>query len=574
LVVAACGGDDDAGGSAAESASSEPASESAAESASSEPASESAAESASSEPASESASSEPASETASESPSESAPSEPAVGYDTEGRTMRVGSPSGPPALSPRIGLAPPIDFVYMSPIYDRLVELNGDGTISPMLATAWEQAADGLSTTFELRDDVTFHDGTPFDAAVVVANVEGVLSGGETVALRNLQANGKVTGAEVVDDYTVRMITSEKSDLLPYWLALSMAAGAMINPNALADPQALTTTAAGSGPYMLKEILQDRIVYEKNPDYWDEEVLASSADTLEIISFGTDQARLNALQSGQIDVMSLSATVPDLDQIVESNGFNRNDTTLTARALGVTLNLSGPPFDNPRVRQALNMAIDREAMADVIGRDSCIPTLQPMGAGFPGHVDELDGAVADYYDPDAARAILEEEGVLPLTINGVGGDASIITTAGQILQAFWEEIGVTFNFQVVPVTQVAGELSSGNYALSIGLLSGSIEPGIFVESSFINRAPALGSAPDEVKALFEAANAQPPGSAARIAGFEQFSRYVAENPATHLTFCIWTTIVVAQPDVVNLDRNAMQMIGTLLDTRHFAFVAG
>jgi ABC-type transport system substrate-binding protein len=565
LIVAACGGDDDA--------TTEPTtSESAAESID-EPSAESTPESAteSSPESSVESSAEATAESSAESSAE-ATAEPAVAYDTVGRTMRVGSQTGPPALSPRIGLAAPIDFAYMSPLYDRLVELNGDGTISPMLATAWEQAPDGLSTTFELRDDVTFHDGTPFNADAVVANVEAVLNGEQTPALRILQGSGKVTAIEKVDDYTVRMITSETSNLLPYWMALSMAAGAMINPNAVADPEALTTTAAGSGPYMLKEILQDRIVYEKNPGYWDEEVLASSADTMEIITIGDNQARLNALVSGQLDVISVLLPVPDLGEIVETNGLNRHDATSTARALGAIVNLDRPPLDNPRVRQALSMAIDREAMADVIGRDTCLPSVQPMGKGFPGHVDELDGMSADYYDPEAARAILEEEGVLPLTITGIGSDAAVLTTTGQIIQAFWAEIGVTFDARVVPGTQVGAELATGNYDVSFALVSGSVEPGIFVESAYINPPPGMGSATEEIRSLFEAANAEPLGSDARVAGFEEFSRYVTET-SPRIIFCNWTGILLAQSDVVNLERNAMQMIGPQIDSRHFAFVA-
>ena len=151
-------------------------------------------------------------------------------------------------------------------MYDTLLKREPDGTLSPMLATEWALSDDSMSLALELRTDVTFTDGTAFDAEAVKANIEHFQT-----ANGPLQNNiSSIESVEIVDADTVNLQLSSPDPDLPFNLA--NAGGYMASPAALTSPE-LTTVPVGSGPYVLdtsRSVVGSSIMFTRNPDYWGE----------------------------------------------------------------------------------------------------------------------------------------------------------------------------------------------------------------------------------------------------------------------------------------------------------------
>jgi peptide/nickel transport system substrate-binding protein len=494
-----------------------------------------------------------------------------VTYDPEA-TLRIGQPSRPVALDPHKGASPTIDYTYMGPVYDRLVELNGDTSIGPMLAESWQEAADGKSTTFKLRKDVKFHDGTPFNADAVLANINRILSGEVTLAQRNLKGNAKVASIEKVDDSTVKFNTTDKSTLLPYWLAVSMEAGGMVSPAALANPTtiaALATTPSGSGPFKVKEVRQDRVLYDRVDGYWDKEVAASAPKRIEMIGFGDEQAGINALLSGQIDVVSVQAPIPNFADWVKKNDLNSYSNPATARATGIYVNIKTPGLDNPKVRKALSLAIDRKAFAEIVGPDFCTPTVQPFGKGYPGYDPSLDAA-ATKFDPQEAKRLLAEAGVKDLSFNAMTPETALYKTTSQLVQSNWKDVGVNISVTVIPTQQTSAEWQAGKWPFYASSLTGNVEPMIYLsDNNFTRGSP--GGAPPELTALAAKAEPLPLRSPERNKAFQDISRYLVDNPM-HMILCIFPKVVVSQKNIAGIERDAMLSLTHPIDSRHLGVI--
>src|SRR5690606_24120440 len=161
----------------------------------------------------------------------------------------------------------------------------------------------------------------------------------------------------------------------------------------------------------VSEVGQDRVVYTRYDDYWNDEYLERAPAVMENVGIPDDNARFNALVSGQVDVTSLLNPVADLDSVAEQNSLEIHRVTQTARNLDARVNISIPPLDDPNVRRALSMAVDRNALADVVGRTDCVPSVQPFGEGYPGYNPDLADSPASHFDPQAARQLLDDAGL-------------------------------------------------------------------------------------------------------------------------------------------------------------------
>ncbi|MCP2635917.1 ABC transporter substrate-binding protein [Microbacterium sp. HD4P20] len=321
-------------------------------------------------------------------------------------------------------------------VYDTLIKREPDGELSPMLATEWTTADDGLSLELELRTDVTFTDGTPFDAEAVKANIEHFKT-----ANGPLQGNlANVVGAEVVDEDTVVLRLDSPDPDLPSNLA--NAGGYMGSPAALGSPD-IAANPVGTGPYILdagSSVVGSAYNLTRNEDYWGDPL---PFDAVEFRILADETARLNALTSGQIDFASLNRAASALQ--AEAAGLNQPDPFSVNWGGILFFDRDGqlqPELADVRVREALAIAIDAEALVDVGWEGLGEPTAQVFGPETEAYSEELDSAYA--YDPERAMDLLAEAGAEDLEITLPVSPVFEPIIYDAVIQN-WEDIGVTVN---------------------------------------------------------------------------------------------------------------------------------
>ncbi len=327
---------------------------------------------------------------------------------------------------------------YLRPVYETLFTLSPKDEVRPFLATAIKQ--DGLKVTLTLRKGVSFSDGTPFDAAAVVANIERGIQKGVLAALK------PVAGAAANPDGTVS-ITLKKPD--PSLARdLTSEAGMMISPRALKDP-ALDRNPVGTGPYVYdKAASREGVVrvYTPNPHYWAPKEIGLKK--LEIFELPDDTARLNALKTGQIDMgiwlanpqAAILDRTPGLKLLRNSGGYTYHLIIQDRDGKKV------PAFADKRVRQAMNYAINRPAYSRAIDFGLSVPAFQPFPKGSWVHDPKLENRYK--FDLEKAKALMKAAGYA----KGFSFDMPSIPIFQSRLEAiagFLRDIDITMN--IVPV---------------------------------------------------------------------------------------------------------------------------
>lgn len=268
-------------------------------------------------------------------------------------------------------------------IYETLVEYKGQTTdVGPGLAESWDISADGKTYTFHLRKGVKFHDGTDFDADAVVYNFDRWKNGNDEAKFAYYVSmfggfgdKSVIQETKAIDKYTVEF--KLKTPFAPFLKDLAM------SPFAIASPKAIkkygdkygVDAAVGTGPFKLKEWKRkDTITLVKNKDYWQKGKPKLDGLIFKVIPDNT--ARLNALKNGEIDLMD-GVNPSDLKDIK-----NNKDLQIFYRPpmnIGyLGFNVEKKPFDNPLVRQALNEAVDKQALIDTFFNGTAEPAKNPM----------------------------------------------------------------------------------------------------------------------------------------------------------------------------------------------------
>ena len=315
-------------------------------------------------------------------------------------------------------------LIAQQQIYNQLIQfVPGSTELQPGLATDWQVSEDGLTWTLTLRQGVTFHDGTDFNAAAVKINVErwwdpenalGFRDSGKVYNIwENLfggfkgDPNSLLKAVNVVDDFTIEFVLTQPFAAFPP--AIASAYFGIASPDAIQAAGAAygtpASTAVGTGPFVFKQWRPgDRILLEKNPNYW--KAGLPIADQL-VISFVDDPAaRLAQLRAGALD-FTVELTPDQLSEI-EADA-NLDPVFRPSFNVGyLALNPSYEPLANPNVRLAIAQAINK---AEIV--ESFWSGLGETDGHFiPPSLDEFRSkAVDDYtYDPDAARQLLADAG--------------------------------------------------------------------------------------------------------------------------------------------------------------------
>ncbi len=481
-------------------------------------------------------------------------------FDRDG-VLRVGHGGPAVNLDPHLSTATG-DQTYTFIVFDRLTRLDKSGKPEGMLATSWAFAPDGSYLELVLRNDVSFHDGTKFDAQAVKANIERAKTVNRSTAAPLLSP---IQSIEIVDPYKVRLrLTAGQGGTLPTILATN--AGAMISPKALADPSrnlSLEPGDAGSGPYIVTKFKPNEFAYyERAPKIWDDG--AGLAAKIEHTFYPTNSARLRALQTNALDFgQILGSEVQQGRALVKAGTFNAYENFGTAQAL--YLRASKPQLADVRVRRAIFMAIDRASIADAVFKGTCPPSTQVFKedewAAAPGYVDFK-------FDPEAAKALLKEAGASNLSFDLVAPAGSQYEQEALIVQSQLKDIGVKVTVSPMQTGDAITAFREGRADAFLYNITAQAHPEIVFYEFFV---AGYGATPDSEKQglkdlLAKAVGpTQKPDDQAKL--FQQATMRAGQH-ATVFPICWATQLWMANTRVLNL--GSVPKVGTARDFRFLA----
>ncbi|MGW5147417.1 ABC transporter substrate-binding protein [Rhodococcus koreensis] len=392
--------------------------------------------------------------------------------------LRVGFTIPTPALNPHKMVSGTAAYPYLTLVYDRLTQMvdrDGRLELAPMVATGWEFAPDGKSVTFQLRDGITFTDGAALDAEAVKATLDHAKTPGSTVASYFTM----IDSVDVIDPTHVRVRANRPAADLPY--VLSSVEASLVSPRALDNPD-LDVKPVGSGPYIATEVrIGDSATYNRRDGYWDPN--AQSSETITIKGFPDDNARLNALRSGQVDIVNTK--VGQYAQASKlGNGFGFFSYP-PSQVYAILLNTDRGALANPKVRQALNFAVDREGINKSLLNGQCAPTAQTLTEPMNGYL--ADPPTAYTYDPDRARALLAESGDSNVTVTAVVGAG--LSPQGEIasaLKAQMADVGVTFDIKTTDIVDGLARFAQKSEDAMVHVRVADSQPAASLMRNFVN----------------------------------------------------------------------------------------
>ncbi|GEL76006.1 ABC transporter substrate-binding protein [Tenuibacillus multivorans] len=346
-------------------------------------------------------------------------------------------------------------------IYESLLDFDKESfEVVPGLAHDWEVSDDGLTYTFYLEEGVKFHDGTDFNAEAVKTNFErwadpeheyAFTEEGYTYAIYGTMFGGfkgdedhVIDEINVVNDHEIEFVLKQP---LGFFLQnMAMSYFAITSPAALEEyGPAINENPVGTGPFKFESWTRDdQIVLEKNEDYWKEGLPKLDRVIFEVIP--DNSARLIALRSGELDIMD-GLNPDDADIVEQEEGIDLY--TRAENNFGyLGFNTQKAPLDNKKLRQAINHAVDREAIADALYNGYAVPAKNPVPPSYLGYNDEVEGYE---YDLEKAQELLAEAGYA----DGLEIDLWTMPvarpympdpeTVAEIIQADLSQIGITVN---------------------------------------------------------------------------------------------------------------------------------
>ncbi|MGL1862041.1 MAG: ABC transporter substrate-binding protein [Pseudodesulfovibrio sp.] len=361
-------------------------------------------------------------------------------------------------------------------IFDKLVRQDARQKLQPGLAESWKPVND-TTWEFNLRKGVTFHDGSPFTAEDVKFTIERIPNVPNSPSSFTF-AVAAIKEVEIVDPHTIRIHTEQPSPLMPR----NFAAFNIVSKKAA---EGMTTedfnsgkAAIGTGPYKLVEWARgDKIIYERNDNYWGEKL---AWEKIIVRPISNDGTRVAALKSGDVDLINYVPPA-DVKHLGETKGLNlskssstrliylhldsdRDDTPMITDNDG---NKIKNPMKDVRVRKAISKAINREAIAARIMEGLAIPAAQMLPDGYEGTSPNLK---PEKYDPKGAKALLAEAGYpegFKITIHGPNdryvNDGDIVQAIAQMLT----KVGIKTEVNTMPKAVYFGKASALEFSLML-----------------------------------------------------------------------------------------------------------
>jgi len=313
-----------------------------------------------------------------------------------GGTLKIliSRPATNPGYPPKIA-GPSQD--YVPPFFNRLIAIADDGGLKPDLALSWDTSSDGKTVTIKLRQGVKFHDGTDFNAQAVKFNLENLIPPNPVIL-------DGVTSVDAVDDYTVKVNLSVFNNLILYQLGANVNCY-MYSPTAFQKngPKWAADHPVGTGPFMLKDYQpKTTMEFVKNPNYWDKG--KPYLDGIKIDTVTNGMTQMMTFKAGQAN--GIYDVVPTIGAQLRDEGYN----LLIAPGSLYTLSLDSKGsefFSKAKVRQAMEYAVDKEAICNGPGRGMYKPVYQVVPTDNSGYNKSCPPRK---YDPEMAKKLLAEAG--------------------------------------------------------------------------------------------------------------------------------------------------------------------
>lgn len=396
-----------------------------------------------------------------------------------GGTITIGINADPPNLDPAMSSAL-VDRYVQNSIFDKLYDLDENLQVVPELAESLPEISDdGKVYTIKLRQGVTFHDGTPVDADAVVFNLERYLDP-DSARYSELSAVERV---EKVDDYTVRVVLKQPYSPLLY--TLTDRAGMIASPKAIQEKgDQFAQHPVGSGPFMFESRIKgDQIVLVKNPNYWKEGLPKADKIVWKVVT--DDNVKVVNLKAGQLDIIDTVPAQALAD--LRSNPNLKVDIGPGLGFQGIYLNTQQAPFDNPHLRRAVDLAIDRATLVRVVFQETADPGYGPFPPSSPAAAASGEPPQRDL---DAVKKALEQGGHpdgFRFTLKTATGP--VTQQVAQVIKDMLADAGIEMEIQQVEFGSLLDDTDNGNFqAAALGWSGrpdpdGNIYPWLYTDGS-------------------------------------------------------------------------------------------
>ena len=470
----------------------------------------------------------------------SAPAQSPTGQVVE-TDLKISAVSAPNSLDPAQLADGQQMFVWSSVLDTLLAKENNTGELIPNAATAWEYNEDGSQLTLTIREGMTFSTGDPVDAHAVVATMQRTK---DTAGIQQ-QKYAAVNKIEATDDYTV-VITFDQYD--PQFLPnLALGAGAIGDPATL-DDERTATDPVGSGPFVLdtaKSVPGSSYVLTKRDDYWNADAVPFKTFTVTVIQDPT--AAFNAFQSGELNSVAVQ---PQMEAQLASD-VTKQEVSAQALFFLNILDRGGekwPALGDIRVRQALNHAIDREAVVKSLLQGAGAPAEQSFSPAGPVYDESLNGTYP--YDPAKGKQLVAEAGYAGETFQ-IPSTFLSATFEPTISQAF-TDIGLAVEWVSVPPQQAQSAQLSGDYGITFQI-GGFSSP---ASEAYANFGPdgygnPRGYTNDELAGFFDEISSNVDFDAA-LPAYKALNAYAVEQ-AYEVPIATTNSVVASKDGIVMLD---------------------
>jgi len=390
----------------------------------------------------------------------------------EAQTLRFGLAEDPDVLDPTLARTF-VGRIVFAALCDKLVDIDEKLTIVPQLATAWEWSADSKALTMKIRPGVTFHDGEKLDATAVKFNLE---------RHKNMTGSNRrgelapVTSVDVVDPMTVRINLS--APFAPLLAQLADRAGMMVSPKAAqAAGDKFGANPVCSGPFKFVErVAQDRIVVERYPNYWNKGEI--HFDRITYLPIVDSTVRLANLKSGQLDFIERLAA-SDVPALKTDSRFKISKITEIGYQ-GITINVGksdlaqkNPLGKDPRVREAFELALDREGIVQVAQDGEGTVGNQWVAPDNPYYAKNMP---VPKRDVARAKALLAEAGVPNPTFTLMTPTTADGQRVAQVVQAMVKEAGFDVKIQSTEFATSLDMADKGQFDAYVLAWSGRADP--------------------------------------------------------------------------------------------------
>ena len=386
-------------------------------------------------------------------------------------TLRIGLAEDPDILDPTLSRTY-VGRIEFSAVCDKLFDIDEKLNIVPQLALSYETSADGKEMTIKLRPNVKFQDGEPLDAEAAKYSIERHMTMPGSFRKSELAS---VDHVEVVDPLTIKIVL--KTPYAPLIAQLTDRSGMMVSPKAAkeaGDKFGLHPVCAG--PYKFVErVQQDRMVFEKFADYWNKDNV--SIDKIVYLPIIDSTVRLANLKSGSLDLIERVLATDIKDVRADPNLVL--STAPDIGYYGLTININndktkGALSQSEKVRQALDLSIDREAINQVVFNGEFTPGNQWISPTHPYYQKAFPVRPRDV---EKAKALLKEAGVkTPVSVDYMVPKGTEYEAVAQVVQSMAAEAGFDIRIRVVEFATTFKEAQAGNFQVFQINWSGRIDP--------------------------------------------------------------------------------------------------